>query len=128
LSSDPAFAEKVVSHLLVVLDRYVNAEKAQILAHLFRAHANGEIGWDDFESLTVVLDALQRGSYKFLDQMAACKVPFASHDRKESDQAPLFAAGIASKDGTRFMVTPLGRMLYMHGIKPFLKPETNAGR
>jgi hypothetical protein len=120
LDSDPQFAEKVVSHLLVVLDRYVTSEKAQILAHLFTAHTNGLIGWEDFVSSTVVLDGLQTGSYKFLAQMADREVPFASHGNDESDQAPLYAAGIASRFGTRFMVTPLGIMLYTHGIKPFL--------
>jgi len=127
LDTDPVFAEKVVGHLLVVLDRYVTSEKAQILAHLFRAHVNGEIGWDDFVSLTVVLDSLQHGSYRFLDQMATYQYPFTSHNRDESDEAPLYAAGIASRYGSRFSVTPLGRMLYTHGIKPFFMIGSDVG-
>jgi hypothetical protein len=118
IEADAAFREKVVEHLLVIIDRFVTAEKAQILAHLFRAHVRGEIVWDDFVSLSIVLDALQPKSYKFLGQMAAAKTPFSHHNLDSSDEAPLFAAGIANRHGTQFSITPLGQMLYALGIKP----------
>jgi hypothetical protein len=118
IETDSAFRERVTEHLLVIIDRFVTAEKARILAHLFRAHVRGDILWEDFVSLSIVLDALQSRSYRFLGQMAELTPPFSMHNSDSSEEAPLFAAGIANRFGTKFSITPLGQMLYTHGIKP----------
>ena len=118
IETDFAFRQKVTEHLLVIIDRFVTAEKTQILAHLFQAHVRGDVLWEDFVSLSIVLDALQPRSYTFLGQMAELTPPFSTHNSDSSDEAPLFAAGIANRFGTKFSITPLGQMLYMHGIKP----------
>jgi len=121
INSDSAFRDKVASHLLVILDRYVTTEKAQILAHLFRAHVNGEIEWDDFVSLSEILDALHRSSHAFLKELAVSATPFFYHGGDRPEEAPLFAAGIATRHGTKFAITPLGQMLYSHGILPLFE-------
>jgi hypothetical protein len=127
IKSDPAYRDRVVSHLLVIIDRYVTAEKAQILGNLFRAHADGDIDWEDFVSLSIVLDVLQPSSYKFLSQMAAYKPhAFTYHGGDRAEEAPLFAAGIATRHGTKFSVTRQGKMLYQFGIKPTLEPGSDA--
>lgn len=118
INSDSEFRDKVASHLLVILDRYVTTEKAQILAHLFRAHVNGEISWDDFVSLSEILDALHRSSYGFLRELAASATPFYYHVTSRPEEALLSAAGIATRYGSKFSVTPLGQMLYSKGILP----------
>lgn len=125
INTDPAFRGKVATHLLVILDRYLTAEKAQVLAHLFRAHVNGDIGWDDFVNLSETLDSLHRNSFLFLEQLAASATPFYYHGGDKPEEAPLFAAGIATRHGTKFSITPLGQLLYSHGIRPLL--ERNAG-
>lgn len=118
INSDFVFRDKVASHLLVILDRYVTAERAQVLAHLFRAHVNGDIGWNDFVSLSEILDALHRSSYAFLEELAIGATPFFYHGGDRPEEAPLFAAGIATRHGTKFSVTPLGKLLYSYGMKP----------
>ncbi len=120
LNSDSVFRERVASHLLVIIDRYVTTDKAQILAHLFRAHVNGQIEWQDFVNLSVVLDALQTSSYEFLEELANSARPFMYHAIR-NEEAPLFAAGIAIRHGTKFSVTPLGKLLYQFGLKSHLK-------
>jgi hypothetical protein len=121
IEKDSAFRGRVTEHLLVILDRFVTAEKAQVLAYLFRAHVRGDVLWEDFVSLSIVLDALQPHSYRFLGQMAELKPPFSMHNSDSSEEALLFAAGIGNRFGTKFSVTPLGQMLYRHGIKPAQK-------
>lgn len=118
INSDSAFRDKVASHLLIILDRYGTTERAQTLAHLFSAHVDGEISWDDFVSLSEILDALHRRSHAFLKELADSATPFLYHGGDRPEEAPLFAAGIATRHGTKFAVTPLGKMLYLHGILP----------
>ena len=118
IETDSAFRERVTEHLLVIIDRFVTNEKAQILAQLFRAHVRGEVLWEDFVSLSIALDALDPRSYRFLGQLAELKPPFSVQNSDSSDEAPLFAAGIANRFGTRFSITPLGQTLYTNGIKP----------
>jgi hypothetical protein len=122
IRSDHAFRDKVASHLLVMIDRYLVAEKAQVLGHLFKAHTNGQISWDDFVSLSMVLDALQPCSYPFLLELATSATPFYYHGGARPEEAFLFAAGIATRHGTMFSVTPLGRKLCAFGIQPSVTP------
>jgi hypothetical protein len=118
MNSDSVFCGKVANHLLVILDRYITEEKAKILAHLFKAHVNGQIGWEEFMSLSITLDSLHHSSYDFLHRITLSQTPFSYQGMEDPGEPLLFAAGIGTRYGTRFSVTPLGQMLYKHGIKP----------
>jgi len=121
LSSDEAFRNKVTEHILVIVDRYITVDKAKILGHLFKAHVNGEFPWDDFVCLSIILEALQPQAFKTLEDLAAHEPRFTSHSNAPPEEALLFAAGIGTRYGTGFRVTPLGVQLYDHGIRPYLK-------
>jgi len=118
INSDLPFREKVVGHLLVIIDRYVTIEKAQIVARLFRSHIAGEISWEDFVSLSIVIDALQPSGYKFLEEMSAAVTPFSYHGSARDEEALLSAAGIGTRHGTKFSVTRLGQTLFNQGLMP----------
>lgn len=120
INSDESFRGKVVEHLLVVIDRFTTVDKAQVLGHLFKSHVNGKINWEDFVALSIVVDALQPRGYKFLDELATLDIPFARQQHDTAEEAFLFAAGIGTRYGTRFKVTEFGKMLWVHGVRPFL--------
>jgi hypothetical protein len=109
INTDSNFREKISEHLLVMLDRFTSVEKAQILGHLFRAHINGHIDWDDFLSCSFSLDALQQRGYQVLRESA--KQGFGRVHLTQDDEAILFGSGLGWREGTRFAVTPLGQKL-----------------
>jgi hypothetical protein len=115
IDHDPSLRQKVTEHLLVVIDRLLDTEKTKILARLFRAHANDDLTWDQFIDLSIVLDSLRRESQTFLKELAATGT-FGYQGNDRPGEAALFAAGIATRFGTKFTVTEQGRLLYTYGL------------
>ena len=115
IDNDPTFRRKVTEHLLVIIDRLLDTEKAQILARLFRAHVHKHLTWDQFVDLSIVLDSLRRESQTFLKEIADTG-NFYYHGGDRPGEAALFAAGIATRHGTKFTVTEHGRLLYEYGL------------
>ncbi|MEG9431694.1 hypothetical protein [Terriglobus sp. ADX1] len=115
IDNDPAFRNRVTEHLLVIIDKLLDAEKAQILARLFRAHVHRHLTWDQFVDLSIVLDSLRRESQTFLKEIAGTSF-WGYHGPDRPGEASLFAAGIATRHGTKFAVTEQGQLLYTYGL------------
>ena len=121
IESDPDFRQRIMDHLLVVLDRYLLKEKAQILANLFKAYSNNQLDWTEFVEASVILDSLHLSGYKFLAELSRGEPWFGYHGNARPEEALLFAAGLGVRHGSKFSVTPLGVKLFHLGIDPFLK-------
>jgi hypothetical protein len=115
IDDDPDFLRKVAEHLLVMIDRSRDTEKAQILARLFRAHVHKHLTWDQFVDLSIVLDSLRREGQTFIKELADTN-SFFYHGGARPGEATLFAAGIGTRHGTKFSVTEQGRLLYKYGF------------
>ncbi|HEY0218211.1 MAG TPA: hypothetical protein VGC26_00380 [Afipia sp.] len=115
IDTEPNFRHKVTEHLLVIIDKLLDAEKSRILARLFRAHIHQDLTWDQFVDLSVVLDSLQREGQTFLNEIAVTG-NFYYHGNARPSEASLFAAGIATRHGSKFTVTELGQCLYKYGL------------
>lgn len=125
LQSDETFRNKVVEHLLVIIDRFVTVEKANILGHLFRAHVDGLFDWDGFMGASIALDLLQPDGITVLYALA----PVEGKPVKEPApdmEALLLGGGIASRHGTSFKISATGIRLYRYGIAPSIQERINA--
>ena len=122
LDRDESFRDRVVEHLLVMIDRFVGVEKSNVLGLLFRAHVNGAFDWDAFVGASMSLDMLQPDGFKVLHALA----PFKGKEPTPDMEALLLGAGIASRYGTAFRVSPVGQLLYQYGIGPYFAARIKA--
>lgn len=125
LQNDEPFRDKVVEHLLVMIDRFVTVEKASILGHLFQAHVNGLFDWEAFVSTSIALDLLQPDGIKVLYALAPVKGVPVKQPAPDME-ALLLGGGIASRYGTSFTVSVTGFRLYQYGIAPHVQQRINA--
>jgi hypothetical protein len=107
----------VIEHLIVMLDRINYENKVTVLAKLFQAYLNKENGltWERFVALTICLESLNPEGYLFLHSMSERN--WSHQSRPSEGEILLLAAGIGSREGTKFTVVALGRELYNYGIK-----------
>ena len=63
ITDDPDSRNKELEYVLVVIERYTNSDKAQMLAKLYLAYLNERISWQDFTKYSEVLDRLMPGDY-----------------------------------------------------------------
>ncbi len=56
LDSDKKFAEKELGRALILLDKYVDNNKAYILAKLFKAYINGIIVWNELVEYSEMIE------------------------------------------------------------------------
>lgn len=61
-------ANKELEYILVVLDRYIQFSKADMLAKLYLAYLRKEITWDSFSVYSEVVDRLMPGDYEELEK------------------------------------------------------------
>ncbi len=58
LDSNPDFAEKELSRVLILLNSHIDVIKSKILANFYRAYVLGELNWDQFCELSEALNRL----------------------------------------------------------------------
>lgn len=126
ISSDHKTRSRVVSHLLVFLDRYDHALKAKILSNLFTAMLRDQISLEQFFSLSLTLDRLHPDGIKVLHDLAKQESPFRMNPETLSDHEPfalLAAAGLIVQGsgmhwGSALKITEGARLLTELGILP----------
>lgn len=69
LQSNKEQANKEVEYILVLLDRYIQYSKADMLAKLYLAYLRKEISWDAFSVFSEVIDRLLPGDYEVLKKL-----------------------------------------------------------
>lgn len=136
MDSDPKYGEKVTELLTVMIDRGIVIEQSKVLANLFKNHIKGNIDWDRFNTLCIILDKLHPRVYKVLYNMSSgttkglsrvyhtTQMSSGRKDIKqyfnEEEEALLVSSGLMTQYGSGYHVSPLGVDLFEYGILPFL--------
>lgn len=64
--NDQKIRNKELAYLMVVLDKYINLDKPQMLAKIYLSYLNGEITWNDVMKYSEVIDRLLSGDVELL--------------------------------------------------------------
>lgn len=81
MQDDKVFAQKQLDYLLIILERYLQEEKADVLSKLFLAYLDEKITWDKFSSYSVSLDFLMIEDIKLLGRF---RISTYSHGSENS--------------------------------------------
>ena len=63
---DQKIRNKELAYLMVVLDKYINLDKPQMLAKTYLPYLNGEITWNEVMKYSEVIDRLLPGDIELL--------------------------------------------------------------
>ena len=66
IKTNEQFQHKELEYILVMIDRYIDTEKPEMLAKLYLAYLDGKILWVEFTMYAEVIDRLLPGDYAFL--------------------------------------------------------------
>lgn len=116
------FKNKVLETIILLSERFLQIKKAQILANLTAALIESNIAWEEFEDLTIVLDAIHPRGIDYLKEIMMKKTGNHLHlslnQDKSASEAFITAAGLAMPhyEG-RYRLTRLGNLFYEHGLK-----------
>ncbi len=72
--------DKELAYLLIVLDKYINLDKPQMLAKTYLSYLNGEITWNDVMKYSEVIDRLLPGDIEVLAMGKREKVNYQNVD------------------------------------------------
>lgn len=60
-ASNEKFRNQELEHILILIDRYISADKPQLLAKLYLGYLDGKIKWGEFTQYAEVLDRMLPG-------------------------------------------------------------------
>ncbi|MCK4665066.1 MAG: hypothetical protein KAT68_19515 [Bacteroidales bacterium] len=121
-NEDVNFQNRVVELIILLNERFLHVEKSKILANLIIAHIEEHISWEKLLDITFVLDNIHPNGFDFLKKMSIQKYPWSSNEfRFIEEESLMFACGIGLRQGNRFQITEMGKILYDYGIKPLRK-------
>ena len=83
--------KKEIEYILLLLDRYIQAEKADMLAKLYLAYLDIKISWNDLSKYSEVIDRFLPGDYAVLRSASTYKTEF---DRDTDSIQRLIALGL----------------------------------
>lgn len=64
---NPAKRDKELEHILIIINRYVHINKAELLAKFYLAYLDEEIDWNSFSKAAEILDRLLPGDFQELE-------------------------------------------------------------
>jgi hypothetical protein len=124
--NDVKYKEKVMEHIVVFIDSFLQVEKSKILARLFLAHISGAYDWKHFTYLSASLDSAHPAMFDFLQELSTCNFEIPQEydkrivHRDGNKEALINAAGLSYEEsawGATFKVSQLGQDLYNYGLK-----------
>ncbi|MBO6231160.1 MAG: hypothetical protein J6O50_11410 [Ruminiclostridium sp.] len=62
---DEKKSKKELEHILLIIDRFIEEEKADMLAKIYIAYLDSKIDWSQFVAYSVVLDRFLPGDYSY---------------------------------------------------------------
>ena len=80
MQDDKVFARKQLDYLLIIIERYLQEEKAEVLSKLFLAYLDEKITWDKFLSYSVSLDFLMIEDIKLLSRFRISVYPYGNEN------------------------------------------------
>jgi len=118
MKNDVKYKEKVVDHITIFIDRFVEHEKSEILANLLLAHLNEKFDWKCFRLLSICLDNLNLQGVPLIEAMSKKEKPYYEGDLSPTtDEAVLTSSGAAIRWGTHYQISTIGVYLHIYGIK-----------
>lgn len=67
LKNKDKFVFKELEHILIIIDRYVEANKNKILANLYFYYIDKQINWEQFQELSIIVDNIFIGDLDELE-------------------------------------------------------------
>jgi hypothetical protein len=123
LDHDDEFRRRCTEHILIIIDRFIEDDKAKIAGQLLLAHVEGKIDWERFVDLTLCLERLHRGGYDLLQNLVDPPEGVPNREGHGKDaEGFLASAGLAIRYGTDLNPTRIGVELYSLGVKPVIFP------
>ena len=68
LQDNPKKRQQELEYILIIINRYINYEKPQMLAKVYLAYLDKKISWDELTVMAEIIDRLLPGDYKLLTQ------------------------------------------------------------
>lgn len=96
LKWDRKFANKEMEYLLILLDRYIEEEKATVLAKLYYSFLDGRMSFQKFKSLAVALDSIMMEDIKVLKGFRASTNEYGGSE--SSSLARLVSSGLMMEE------------------------------
>jgi hypothetical protein len=117
------FREQVLETIILLNERFLQMQKARILANFTLALIEEKITWSEFEDLSIILDTIHPKAIAYLN-----KVVTERKDRRislqlkkdlVSSESLMLACGIGMSpyEGS-YILTELGEAFYKYGIEP----------
>lgn len=94
LNSNPKVKQKEMDLIAILLDRFVQNQKAEMLAHLYMNYLKENQNWDDFLMQTVVLENFNIYDAFLFEMMHDNHFHLAFKDKYEVSVARLSASGL----------------------------------
>jgi len=123
-NNDKKYRERVIEHILIIVDRINGTDKSKVFANLFTNHINKNIDWERFVALSICLENIHPSSFKFLEELSTKDWRIVDNTNAKENyekKGLLFSAGIGFSYIANFTVTQLGRDLFEFGIKYITK-------
>lgn len=92
LMKDEEKRMKEIEYLIILLDRYIEEEKAELLSKLYLAFLDNKINWSKFKSLSVALDSICLDDLDVLREWKHSS--YASGGENTSSVARLVSSGL----------------------------------
>ena len=102
-----------LSYLLVIIDRYVGADRASTLAKLYFAYLRNEICWDDLTCYAEAIERLMPTDYELLKKGDVTNIDY---QEVHSGYLRLVAVGLMVEYGKGTAIS-LGKIVPMGGTK-----------
>ncbi|WP_291152294.1 hypothetical protein [Flavobacterium sp. UBA7680] len=117
LYQDNKYRNEIIEITLVLIEKFIDIEKAKILANLLKAHIEADLTWEDYRKISFALNHLNPSGYIFLIQSFNKEMKKTMIQSMEGE-AFLLACGIGRIFEEQLKITPTGKKLYEFGLKP----------
>ena len=67
VKDNPKRRDQELEYILILIDRYIHSDKAEMLAKLYLNYLNGSIDWNTFSKASEVLDRMLPGDFQELE-------------------------------------------------------------
>lgn len=127
IQSDDKFRKKVSEDIMIFVDRFLEANKAQISANLFKAYVEEKITYEKFISINISLEKLHPDAYRFLASLENLNYEINHEyegERNWEAEALILSSGLSTEPGDwwhGFKLKEEGKILFEMAIKPILK-------
>ena len=94
INHNEKLAEKELGRILILLDQYIDNEKAIILARLFKAFINERISWDEFCEFSEITNRIFIQDIKILDKIRNKEINNVRDMKEKFRMDRLYALGL----------------------------------